>query len=345
MNVDTGAQIELLDSTGNVTPWNTSNVVVGTPGNYKFVFLAGTFDASGGRAAGGSLYLDDIQLISASPKPGTVKVLNIASGGSFTVDNALEVTAVNTTGVGKYTADDGIYKLSANAAEKTVTLKSYDEDGVTLLGSETVEQKDALGSERYRVIEFKGLGVSLRVQNNSNETIRFGDARSGLASEVLVTQNRRASLIGQHGPIFQVGEDSRNEVAMNVFRDIRLTKNQDSVDGTLFDEVGTLISELEAANDSSFQKFQELGNRVELLINAISQRRSSQGTAQNRLTSAVRSVEEQYTNLTAAKSQIEDTDFAWETARLTKLQIGQQAATAMLAQANAIPNVIMALME
>ncbi len=132
---------------------------------------------------------------------------------------------------------------------------------------------------------------------------------------------------------------------MNVFRDIRLTKNQDSVDGTLFDEVGTLISELEAANDSSFQKFQELGNRVELLINAISQRRSSQGTAQNRLTSAVRSVEEQYTNLTAAKSQIEDTDFAWETARLTKLQIGQQAATAMLAQANAIPNVIMALME
>jgi flagellin len=345
LNVDTGAQIELLDSTGNVTPWNTSNVVVGTPGNYKFVFLAGTFDASGGRAAGGSLYLDDIQLISASPKPGTVKVLNIASGGSFTVDNALEVTAVNTTGVGKYTADDGIYKLSANAAEKTVTLKSYDEDGVTLLGSETVEQKDALGSERYRVIEFKGLGVSLRVQNNSNETIRFGDARSGLASEVLVTQNRRASLIGQHGPIFQVGEDSRNEVAMNVFRDIRLTKNQDSVDGTLFDEVGTLISELEAANDSSFQKFQELGNRVELLINAISQRRSSQGTAQNRLTSAVRSVEEQYTNLTAAKSQIEDTDFAWETARLTKLQIGQQAATAMLAQANAIPNVIMALME
>ena len=132
---------------------------------------------------------------------------------------------------------------------------------------------------------------------------------------------------------------------MNVFRDIRLAKNQDSVDGTLFNEVGTLISELEAANDSSFQKFQELGNRVELLINAISQRRSSQGTAQNRLTSAVRSVEEQYTNLTAAKSQIEDTDFAWETARLTKLQIGQQAATAMLAQANAIPNAILALLE
>jgi flagellin-like hook-associated protein FlgL len=345
LNVDTGAQIELLDSTGNVTPWNTSNIVVGTPGNYKFVFLAGTFDASGGTAAGGSLYLDDIQVISATPKPGTVKVLNIATGGSFTVDNALEITAVNTGSVGKFTADDGIYKLSANADAKTVTLNYYDEDGTTLLGTQTIEQKEALGSERYRMLEFKELGVSLRVQNNANETIRFGDAKSGLASEVVVTQNRRASLIGDRGPVFQVGENSRNEVATNVFRDIRLSENQDVKDGGLFNEVGSLISELEAANDPDFALFQTLENRVGSLIDAISQRRSSYGVTQNRLESALKNIGEQYANLTAANSQIQDTDFAWETARLTKLQIGQQAATAMLAQANAIPNVIMALIE
>ena len=345
LNVDTGAQIELLDSTGNVTPWNTSNVVVGTPGNYKFVFLAGTFDASGGTAAGGSLYLDDIQVISATPRAGTVKVLNIASGGSFTVDNALEITAVNTTGIGQFTADDGIYKLSANADAKTVTLNYYDEDGVTLLGAETIQQKDTLGSERYRMLEFKELGVSLRVKNNANETIRFGDMKSGLASEVTVTQNRRASLIGSQGPVFQVGEGSRNDVATNVFRDIRLSENQDITDGSLFNEVGALISELEAANDPDLALFQTLENRAGGLIDAVSQRRSSYGITQNRLESAINNINEQYTNLTAAKSQIQDTDFAWETARLTKLQIGQQAATAMLAQANAIPNVIMALIE
>ncbi len=345
LNVDTGAQIELLDSTGNVTPWNTTNITVNTAGNYKFVFLAGTFDASGGTAAGGSLYLDDIQVKSATPKPGTVKVLNIATGGSFTVDNALEITAVNTGGVSKFTADDGIYKLSANADTKTVTLNYYDEDGTTLLGSQTIEQKEALGSERYRMLEFKELGVSLRVQNNSNETIRFGDAKSGLASEVVVTQNRRASLIGDRGPVFQVGENSRNEVTTDVFRDIRLNENRDAADGALFNEVGSLVSELEAANDPDFAMFQTLETRVGSLIDAISQRRSSYGTTQNRLESALKNIGEQYANLTAAKSQIEDTDFAWETARLTKLQIGQQAATAMLAQANAIPNVIMALIE
>jgi flagellin len=124
-----------------------------------------------------------------------------------------------------------------------------------------------------------------------------------------------------------------------------LNQNQDSADGALFNEVGSLISELEASNDPDFGLFQTLENRVDMLIYAISERRSSYGITQNRLESALKNIGEQYANLTAANSQIQDTDFAWETARLTKLQIGQQAATAMLAQANAIPNVIMALIE
>jgi flagellin len=81
------------------------------------------------------------------------------------------------------------------------------------------------------------------------------------------------------------------------------------------------------------------------MITVVTAQRSDFGAIQNRLAAAVNNINEQFTNLTAAKSQIQDTDFAWETARLAKLQIGQQAATAMLAQANAIPNVIMALIE
>jgi flagellin len=40
-----------------------------------------------------------------------------------------------------------------------------------------------------------------------------------------------------------------------------------------------------------------------------------------------------------------NTDYAAETARMTRMQIGQQAATAMLAQANQLPNVILALLQ
>jgi len=49
--------------------------------------------------------------------------------------------------------------------------------------------------------------------------------------------------------------------------------------------------------------------------------------------------------MNSSKSQILDTDFAAETARLTKGQIMQQAATAMLAQANQMPNVVLSLLK
>jgi len=50
-------------------------------------------------------------------------------------------------------------------------------------------------------------------------------------------------------------------------------------------------------------------------------------------------------NLSAARSRVIDTDYATETAKLTKGQILQQAATAMLAQANQMPNVILSLLK
>ena len=53
----------------------------------------------------------------------------------------------------------------------------------------------------------------------------------------------------------------------------------------------------------------------------------------------------QSANIQSARSSIVDTDFASETARLTKGQIMQQAATAMLAQANQMPNVILSLLK
>ena len=64
----TGATQELLNVTGNGnTAWATQDVTVTAPGNYKYVFVAGTFDETFGRAAGASLYIDDITVISSAP--------------------------------------------------------------------------------------------------------------------------------------------------------------------------------------------------------------------------------------------------------------------------------------
>jgi len=69
------------------------------------------------------------------------------------------------------------------------------------------------------------------------------------------------------------------------------------------------------------------------------------GALQNRFTSAVTNLQSTSTNLSAARSRIQDTDFASETANMTRTQVLQQAGTAILAQANSAPNGVMSLLR
>ena len=73
--------------------------------------------------------------------------------------------------------------------------------------------------------------------------------------------------------------------------------------------------------------------------------RASLGAYQNRFSSVVTSLQTTSENLSASRSRIQDTDFAKETASLTRGQILQQAGTAMLAQANSLPNGVLALLR
>ena len=73
--------------------------------------------------------------------------------------------------------------------------------------------------------------------------------------------------------------------------------------------------------------------------------RGSMGALQNRFSSVVSSLTASSENLSAARSRIQDADFAAETASLTRNQILQQAGIAMLAQANALPNQVLTLLR
>lgn len=72
--------------------------------------------------------------------------------------------------------------------------------------------------------------------------------------------------------------------------------------------------------------------------------RADLGAVQNRFSSTITNLQTSTENLSAAQSRIRDTDFASETANLTRAQILQQAGTAMLAQANALPNQVLSLL-
>jgi len=84
---------------------------------------------------------------------------------------------------------------------------------------------------------------------------------------------------------------------------------------------------------------------VDAAISEVATLRAKFGTTVTRLNHNIANLTALHENLSAANSRVVDTDYAAETANLTKTQILQQAATAMLSQANAQPNVVLALLK
>jgi len=83
---------------------------------------------------------------------------------------------------------------------------------------------------------------------------------------------------------------------------------------------------------------------INAAIQTISTQRADLGAYQNRFTHTINSVNVAVENLTASNSQIQDTDMASEMVKFTRAQILQQAGTAMLAQANSMPQSILKLL-
>ena len=84
---------------------------------------------------------------------------------------------------------------------------------------------------------------------------------------------------------------------------------------------------------------------IDEALSFISSIRSDLGAVQNRFESTIANLQSVSENVSAARSRVMDADFAAETAQLTKAQVMQQAGIAMLAQANMIPQSVLALLQ
>ncbi|HEL4112297.1 TPA: flagellin [Stenotrophomonas maltophilia] len=102
------------------------------------------------------------------------------------------------------------------------------------------------------------------------------------------------------------------------------------------------IADLDISTVAGAQKAMSM---VDEALGAINSTRADLGAIQNRFTSVVANLQTSTENLSASRSRIKDTDFAKETAELTRTQILQQAGTAMLAQANQVPQGVLSLLR
>ena len=105
------------------------------------------------------------------------------------------------------------------------------------------------------------------------------------------------------------------------------------------------VTGISSASVASYPSAQLAIDQMDNAIKSVNTTRANLGAVQNRFSATISSLQTTSENISAARSRIQDADFAAETAALTKNQILQQAGIAMLSQANAMPQNVLSLLK
>jgi flagellin-like hook-associated protein FlgL len=272
LNTVSGQTETLLDQSGSQSnyyqPRTTRSYTVQNDGNYKFVFVSGTWDATKGSAVGANLYIDNVR-VQRQPR-SEIQILDVGTSWQFL------------SGAGK-------------------------DDAIRLEGIPIWDTAEA-AAERNNGAGYAGGAVKVGALSALYQRIMW---LSDPANSPLETGN-----------------------GYDIF-----SKNAENIDGAPDQQILNGSGELISALTKS------LNELVDDSILQINSHRSYFGSYAGRMEHNIANLAAQSENLTAAGSRIRDTDYGAETASLTRTQILQQAATAMLAQANAMPNVVLALLR
>ncbi|WP_312799138.1 flagellin, partial [Pseudomonas sp.] len=177
--------------------------------------------------------------------------------------------------------------------------------------------------------------------NGTNVNIAAGASASDIASAIntnvsgvsaTVDDNDQLVLTSSKAIDFTPPSGAANDLA----DDLGLTTAEATVT-TSYSSVEDLSIATAAGAQSATQVIDEA-------LKQIDSQRSALGAVQNRLDSTLSNLQNVAESSTAARSTIQDVDFASETAEMTKQQTLQQAATAVLAQANQLPSAVMKLL-
>jgi flagellin len=256
--------------------------------------------------------------VTASARTDTLLVTQASKAYSIdiTSDNATALTISFSTGAGT-TADDfaaGIAAFNAQSAKTGVTAE-YDatNKGIKLSHASGNDIKLDLGAASNGTL-------SMNMYNPNKSLVGAQAVGTGAAA---VIANGRVTMDSEKS--FSVTDAAGNSGL--VLGASSTLKSVSTLDVTSFDNAQLAIKIADAA------------------LSSVNSKRAEYGALQSRFSSAISNLQSTTENLSASRSRIVDTDFAEETANMTRGQILQQAGTAMLAQANSLPNGVLSLLR
>jgi flagellin len=249
--------------------------------------------------------------------------VNLTVLSNFGAGGALggTVTSTNGTTTGEATASPFTLSLDGVALDFTTTAN----DGV-VTGTEVANTINAVSGY---TASFGGGNVTITKADGSNVVLlEGGGAPSGGFTGGSQTLYGSVSISSSTGDIVVGGAASANA---------GLTSNTYAAAISGVTVADTDISSVNGANDAIVT--------IDAALDTINSSRGDLGAIQSRFESVVSSLSTTSENLSAARSRIQDADFAAETAQLTKSQILQQAGISILAQANSQPQLVLSLLQ
>ncbi|MGJ7549691.1 flagellin domain-containing protein [Pseudomonas alloputida] len=269
---------------------------------------------------------------------GVQKNLNRASDALATsmtrLSSGLKINSAKDDAAGLQIAT----RMTSQIRGQTMAIKNAN-DGISI--AQTAE--GAMQEQTNILQRMRELAVQSRNDSNStDDRIALDKEFQSMASELTriasSTQlNGKNLLDGSASTMtFQVGSNtgSANQITIDL--------NQ-KFDATSLG-IGSGINIQGSSSTLSETNYSAAIAAIDTALQTINTNRADLGAVQNRLTSTINNLQNINENAEAARGRVQDTDFASETAQMTKQQTLQQASTSVLAQANQLPSAVLKLL-
>jgi flagellin len=237
----------------------------------------------------------------------------LTTGGTAGVYNA-----TGTGGPNISNGDTVTFQVAVTPAGTGTTATDYTTNAVTLTGNASSDLA-SVAAAINQVVGTQGVIATVNTAG-TGITLSGNTAKAGATVAVTIASST-GSIAGDTTALTDLGVDSSDTIATTG------ASYLSSSDVSTVDDSNQALVQIDAA-------LQQLATSTAQL-----------GAYQNRFTALISGLNTDATNLTSAKSAIVDTDYASATSDLSKAQILQQASTAMVAQANTIPENILTLLQ
>jgi len=350
------ALFQVGDKANQTIVASTNNFKTAQYGDYR---VAGQVATAASDSGGQRLSADGKIIITGASGTATVTWASAgAAGATYAPTSARDVAnAVNlTTGTTGVTATAqtavtlifsaaGSYQLALNGDNATAQGVSFSITAAT--GTEALSSAVSAFNENtsktgvVASVLADGSGISLTHYEGAD--IKLADTTFSNAGNVNITtaNNSNVSLSADGTAATFVGV---GQVTFDSEKSFTVTDTTAGVITSAIAE-GSVLQKVQDLDISSVSGANLALSIVDAALGQVNNQRAKFGALQSRLESSISNLESSVENLNAARSRIRDADFASETASLTRSQILQQAGTAMLAQANQVPQGVLSLLR